>query len=42
MDIYQTKEGYWIAEGIFLGRKFITEGDSWEEALSSAIDHMKT
>ena len=42
MSIYRTQEGYWIAEGSFLGRKFIIEGGSWSEVFTSAADHMKT
>jgi len=41
MSIYKTEQGYWIAEGSFLGRRYIIEGGSWNEAFHSAVNHMR-
>jgi len=41
VSIYRTEQGYWIAEGTFLGRRYIIEGESWNEAFHSAVNHMK-
>jgi hypothetical protein len=41
MIISKTEQGYWLAEGSFLGRRFLIEGKSWSEAFLSAVNHMR-
>lgn len=41
MNIYKTEQGYFIAEGKFLGRRYIIEGESWSEAFHSAVNYMR-